>query len=117
MVESVLGDAADAVAAHLRLAAVGVEHPHPHVRRFRWKDQDQSISPNAKMPVRDFPGNARGIGHRLGEPVDVNVIVPDAVHLRELHDRDILAAHPKRRAAAAASPPPPRTVAPGVSAC
>ena len=66
MVVDILGHAADAVAAHLRLGAVGVEHPHPGVGHLAGADQNQSVAADAEMPVGHPPGQRRpgrcGIG-------------------------------------------------------
>ena len=62
VVVDVLGHAADAVAAHLRLGAVGVEHPHPRVGPLRGHDQDQAVGADAEMPVADRHRQPRGIG-------------------------------------------------------
>ena len=56
VVVDILGHAADAVAAHLAFAAVGVEHPHPGVGPFRRADQDQAVAADAEVPIADPAG-------------------------------------------------------------
>ena len=50
----ITGKAADAVAAHLRLAAVRVDNPHADIRLVRWQYQQNAVRTNAIMPVADF---------------------------------------------------------------
>ena len=80
----VFGHAADAVAAHLGFAAVGVEHPHAGVGALRWADQDQAVAPDPPMAVAD---GARQHGHIIGnslrEAVHVDVVVARTLHLDE----------------------------------
>ena len=86
MIVDVLGHAADAVAAHFRFAAVGVEHPHPGRGDRRRANQDQPVAAHAKMPIRDAPGQlGRVVRQRLMKAIDVNVVVANAVHLGETH--------------------------------
>ena len=53
VVVDVLGDAADAVAAHLAFGAVGVEHPHPGIGPLGGHDQDQAVAADAEVAVAD----------------------------------------------------------------
>ena len=53
-VVNVLGDAADAVAAHFAFAAICVEHPHLRVSYRAGKDQDHAVAANAEPSVRDL---------------------------------------------------------------
>src|SRR5262249_14142180 len=86
MVVDVLGDAAQPVAAHFRLAAVGVVHPHPRVGLPRRANQDQAVAADAEMPVADRARErCRISGEPLGETIDVNVIVAAALHFGEAH--------------------------------
>ena len=86
VVVEVLGHAPDAVAAHLALGAVGIEHPHPGVGPFRGHDEDQAVGADAEVPVADGHRQAGGIGRgRLPEGLDVDVVVADPVHLGEFH--------------------------------
>ena len=86
VVEGVFGDAANAVAAHFGFAAVGVEHAHADVGFLGGEDEDQAVGSDAEVAIGDADGEARGIGDCLGEAVDVDVVVPDALHFRELHE-------------------------------
>ena len=61
-VVDVLGDAADAVAAHLAAAAVGVVHLHPAVGGGRRAHQDQAVGADPVMPARHRARQARRIG-------------------------------------------------------
>ena len=58
VVVGIFCDAADAVAAHLRFGAVGIEHPHSDVGTFRRADEYQAIGADAEMAVAD------GLGER-----------------------------------------------------
>ena len=85
VVVDVLGDAADAVAAHFRLGAVGVEHPHPGVGPLAGTNEDQAVAADAEMAVGDSPRQFGGLlGHRFGEAIDVDVVVARPLHLREI---------------------------------
>ena len=86
VVVDVLGDAADAVAAHLAFGAVGVEHAHAGVGPFGGGDQDQAVGADAEVAVADGAGEGGQVaGGGLVEEVDVDVVVAEAVHLGESH--------------------------------
>ena len=85
VVPDVLGHAAHAVAAHLGLAAVGIEHPHAGVGDFRGADEDQSVRADPEVAVGDLAGDPGGVVDLLAEEVDVDVVVPQAFHLGEAH--------------------------------
>ena len=86
VVVDVLGDAADAVAAHFGLGAVGVEHPHLGVGAVDGADQDQAVGADAEVAIGDRAGEGRGVGgNRLAEAIDVDVVVAGAVHFGEEH--------------------------------
>jgi hypothetical protein len=90
VVVDVLGHAADAVAAHFRLAAVGIEHPHAGVGSFAGADEDQAVSADAEMAVGDDAGQGgEVVGQPLRERVHVHVVVAGAVHLGEAHVRRV----------------------------
>src|SRR5437879_4537066 len=77
----VLRDTADAVAAHLRLAAVGVEHAHPHVAPLRGADENQTVRADAEVPVANRAAQRSRIARRrMTDAIDVDVVVADAVH-------------------------------------
>jgi len=57
----ILGDAADAIAAHLCFAAVGIEDPHPGCGAAAWpriKDRQDSVGPDAQMSVAQIRDDA-----------------------------------------------------------
>jgi hypothetical protein len=86
VVVDVFGDATNAVAAHFRFRAVGVEHPHPGVGRLGRENQDQAVAADAEVTVGDGPRQRGGIGrNRLVETADVDVVVARPVHLGESH--------------------------------
>ena len=62
VVVDVLGDAADAVAAHFGVGAVGVEHPHLGVGPLGGADQDQAVAADAEAAVGDAAGQLRRVG-------------------------------------------------------
>ena len=87
VVVNVFRHAADAVAAHFRLGAVGVVHPHSGVGLIARADQDQPVAADAEMPVGNPPGQRGRIGgKRFRETVDVHVVVAGSVHFGEVHD-------------------------------
>ena len=78
VVEHILGDAANAVAAHLAFGAVGVEHPHSGVGPLGGHDQDQAVAADAEVAVADGPRQrGRVVRGRLVERADIHVIVAD----------------------------------------
>jgi hypothetical protein len=86
LVVYIFGHAADAVAAHLRVRAVGVEHPHLSIGVVGRTDQNQSIAADAKMPIGDRASHCRRVsGNRLSKAIDIDVVVAGAVHLGEFH--------------------------------
>ena len=88
VVVDVLGDATDAVAAHLRLGAVGIEHLHPGVGRLGGEDEDQAVAADAEVAIAHAAGEFGRVGWGgLGEAIDVDVVVSGPVHLGEAHGR------------------------------
>ena len=86
VVVHVLRHAAQPVAAHLGLGAVGVEHPHPGVGQLRLADEDEPVGADAEVPIADGAGECRQVGgHGVADAIDVHVIVADPVHLGEPH--------------------------------
>src|ERR1700687_3770623 len=86
MVINELRDASDPVAAHFRLAAVGIEHAHARVRLVGGADEDQPIRTDPEMPIADGPAqSSRIMRHRVAEAIDVDILVADAVHFGETH--------------------------------
>ena len=89
VVVNVLGHAADAVAAHFGLRAVGVEHPHPGVGHFAGADQNQTVAADAKMPIGHLAGQLGGIRRkRFFKTIDIHVVVAGSVHFGKTHGRD-----------------------------
>lgn len=79
--------AADTVAAHLRLASVGVEHPHAEVgagRVIGREQEDQPVGADAEMAIGDVPGEFGRVIDPMAEGVDVDVVISDAVHFVEM---------------------------------
>src|SRR5207237_1699183 len=81
--DHVLGEGTHAVAAHLRLGAVGVEHTHEDVSVAGRFGDDQAVGAGT--------GVTRAHRHREGGPIaflryaiDMNEVVAGAVVLREL---------------------------------
>ena len=66
--------AAQAVSAHLRFAAIGVEHPHPRIGLLGRADQDQPIRADALVPMTELmarPSDQRdGIYRALAGALD-----------------------------------------------
>jgi hypothetical protein len=68
-------------------AAVGVVHLHSAVGDGGRADEDQAVRANGGAPRADALRERGGIGDAVGEAVDVDVVVADAVHLDERKDR------------------------------
>src|SRR5262249_28159403 len=81
-----LAEAAQAVAAHLRLAAVGVEHAHAGVGPFGGADEDEAVGADPEMTITHHLAElGRIFRRRVVDAIDVEVIVAEAVHLHEFH--------------------------------
>src|SRR5262249_12849230 len=79
--------AADAVAAHLRLAAVGVVHAHARVGLVGRADEDEAVGADAEMAVADLTAQTGWVvRHRVPGAIDVNVIVPATLPFHETQD-------------------------------
>src|SRR5262249_37669871 len=86
VIVKVLGDTANAVAAHLGFTAVGVVHAHACVGLVGGADQDETVGSDAEMTVADPAAQARRIvRYWAGETIDVDVIVPAPFLLGESH--------------------------------
>jgi len=95
VVVGVLCYAADAVSAHFGLGAVGVEHSHFEVGGLGGQDEDEAVGADAEVSVADLDGGLSGVVDRLGEAVNVDVIVSRAVHFDETHGvTPVLLNHP-----------------------
>ena len=90
-IDRVFRHAADAVAAHLAFAGVGVKHAHAQVGigTRRRAHGDEPVTANREMPVAHDPRHAREIERRVLRSIDVNVVVADAMHLCELHGASV----------------------------
>ena len=84
-VHRVFGDAADAVAAHLRLGAVGIDDPHGYVRALSRQDIEDAVRTDAEMTVADLLAPCRIHRDRVGDAVEDDEVVPDPMVLPELH--------------------------------
>ncbi len=80
----ILGKAADAVAAHLDLAAVGVVDLHLEVGALRWMNRQQLVGADAEAPVAEFFGERAQVARRAGAAIDENKIVAATVHLGKM---------------------------------
>ncbi len=89
MIEGILGDAPDSVAAHFRLAAVGVEHAHPHVGTIGRKNEDESVRADSKMPIGHFLRRRGRIAHALGKAVHIDIVIAETLHFGESHREDL----------------------------
>ena len=73
------------VAAHLALAAVGVEDAHGKIRDPAGADQHQPVRADAPVPVAQAHGKGRRIRHPLLKGVDIEVVIAQPLHLGEAH--------------------------------
>jgi hypothetical protein len=46
---NILGEATDAISAHLRLTAIGIDDSHSYIGVLRRENHQDSISPNPQM--------------------------------------------------------------------
>ena len=80
-----LTQAAQAVAAHLRLAAVAVENAHAGVRLPGGQGQNQPIRANAEVAVAQAGRQGAGLQDLPGKAIQHDEVVADAVHLGKSH--------------------------------
>ena len=77
------GDTAGGIAAHLGLAAVGIEHPHTKISDVGGHNRHQTIAANSEMrvahPAREFREVLQGLACRI----DIDIIVAGTMHLGE----------------------------------
>ena len=78
----VFADAADAVSAHLRFAAVRIEDPHFEIRDVGRRDPDHSVRPGAEVPVGE-PYRKRLRLDRFA--IYVQVVVAESLHFCKVH--------------------------------
>ena len=76
---------ANSVAAHLSLGAICVIHFHPEICSLGGADTDEPIGPHAKVAVRHAPRQSRQVSGTALRAVQIDVIVPQAVHFGEFH--------------------------------
>src|SRR5215813_2188864 len=83
----ILGQAPNAIATHLRFTAVRVEHAHAEISLGGGQDQDQAIRAHTKVPVTDRPRHLRRMVDLLLEAIDIDIVIPYAMHFGEFHAR------------------------------
>ena len=81
--DGVLREAADAVPAHLRLGAVGVEHAHTQVGHVGGEGEDEAVAADPEVAITDLASDGGPVPFRLG--ADVDVVVAESVHLGHAH--------------------------------
>ena len=84
-VVDILAQAADAVAAHLPLRAVGVEHPHAEIGPVRGADADDPVAPHAEVAVAHPPGQGGQVLRQALQSVEVDVVVAQTLHFGKAH--------------------------------
>src|SRR5918993_2070058 len=87
-VAGVAGEAAEAVAAHLRGRAVGVQVDHLDVRYLGSGRHEYPVRPDSEVPVARFSREAQKVHPLDLAGVEDDKVVPDAVHLDKTHGRD-----------------------------
>ena len=85
--DQVLGEAAEAVAAHLAVGAVGVDNHHPRRRGVRVLGDQDAVGADAEMPIADARRERRPIDivqvRVLTQRVDQQEVVARALHFEE----------------------------------
>jgi hypothetical protein len=76
--------AADAIAAHLRLASVAVDDAHLDIRTFALQYDQKSVCADARLPVAEFRRN-RVIIHRYLPSIQQDKIIAKSVNLCKMH--------------------------------
>ena len=92
VVVQVLAHAADAVAAHFSLRAIGVEDTHLRIRLVGRRNKDNAVAADTEVRFTELDRKRLGIGHSLVEAIKIDIIVAAAVHLGEsqLHTDSLL---------------------------
>ena len=87
-----LAEAANAVAAHFRFAAIAVKDAHPRIRAIGGQGQDEAVAANAKAPVGQAPRQkVQTVRQGLMKTVYDDKVVSYAMHLGEFqNDRRLL---------------------------
>ena len=75
---------ADAVSAHLGLAAVLVDNAHADIRAVAVFNDQQAVRADARLPVAK-PRRKRLIVERIRPPVKDDKVIAQSVNLRKLH--------------------------------
>ena len=78
-----LGEATDAIAAHLGEAAVGVEDPHAAIGGRGVEEQDEAVRADAAVAVAEHRRERSRVGRESTTRVDVHEVVRGAVELCE----------------------------------
>ena len=84
MIVNIFGEAADAVAAHLHLAAVGVVDLDLEVGDFRWMHRQHLIRADTEAAVAQFFGDRFQVVDVFFQAIEKNKIIARAVHLGKL---------------------------------
>ena len=85
VVEQKFSHTANGVAAHFRARTVGIVHLHAKICDVRRADEHQTVPADAEVAVGQADGRGRRIGHRLGEAVDIDIVIAAALHFCKLH--------------------------------
>ena len=89
-VVKVFAHAADGVAAHRALTAVGVEHPHPGIGHVGGQDQNESVSTDSGVSWGHPMGKLRRGQRKRRQSgiyaVKIDIIVARAVHFGEMNE-------------------------------
>ena len=85
MIVHILRHAADAIATHLTLRTVRIEHAHAHIRPIGRTDQDQPVGTDAKMTVAHTSGKLCRIVCFVFQTIYINIIISTAMHLCKFH--------------------------------
>jgi hypothetical protein len=83
VVVNIFGETANAVAAHLHLAAVGIVNFHFEVSDFRGMNREQLIRADAETTIAEFLGYEFQIADRILPAIEKNKIVARPMHLGE----------------------------------
>src|SRR6266576_1970362 len=90
MIVNIFGEAANPVAAHLHLAAVGVVDLHLEVGDLRWMHRQQLVGADAEATVAELLSDRIQVVDVLFQAIEENKIIACAVHLGELQFHNAL---------------------------
>lgn len=82
-VPGVAGSTANGIAAHFRLAAIGIEDAHGKIGALGGGKQHQPIAADSGVAVADAAGKTGGLIDGLGTAVDEDIVVAAALHFEE----------------------------------